>query len=310
MHKDSEAHMMSVEQHKIKLSKLSKGSINAIKRFGEDDMLTYAAAIAFQMVFSLFPFLIFLSALLGILQIPGFFEQLIAKAQTELPGQAMGILEEVVGQIRETKSVGLLLFGAIATLWAASSGIRALMHALNSAYHVEQERATWKRYPLSIVYTIFLAAMVIAAVGLMLLNTQDMRWIADQFDLGVSTTFAVLWTWFRFPVAVLLLMVVVEFVYYVLPNADEPFRFITLGAVLAVIVWVAGSLGFSYFVSNFVVYNATYGSLGTFMALQLYFFISASILLLGAEVNVEIYYQLDEDEEEGEKTQETSQSEE
>ena len=302
--------MTSVGQHKTKLGKLGKGSINAIKRFGEDDMLTYAAAIAYQMFFSLFPFLIFISALLGILQIHGFFEQLIAKAQTELPGQAMSILEQVVGQIRETKSIELLLVGVIATLWAASAGVRALMHALNSAFHVEQERATWKRYPLSIVYTIFLAVMVVAAVGLMLLSTQDMRWIADQLDLGMSTTFVVLWTWLRFPVAVLLLMVVVDFVYYVLPNADEPFRFATLGAVLAVIVWVAGTLGFSYFVPNLVIYNATYGSLGTFMALQLYFFISASILLLGAEVNVQIYYQLDEDEEEGEKTQEASQSEE
>jgi len=97
---------------------------------------------------------------------------------------------------------------------------------------------------------------------------------------------------------------------YTLPNTDQPFRFTTLGAVLAVIVWVASTLGFSYFVSNIVIYNATYGSLGTFMALQLYFFISASILLLGAEVNVEIYSQLDEDEQEGEKPQEASQSEE
>jgi membrane protein len=69
-------------------------------------------------------------------------------------------------------------------------------------------------------------------------------------------------------------------------------------------IWVATSLGFSYFVSSFVVYNATYGSLGTFMALQLYFFVSAAVLLLGAEINVEIYYQLGEDDEEGEKKQE------
>jgi membrane protein len=293
--------MTPVRHYMTKLGTLGKGFINAIKRFGEDDMLTYAAAIAYQMVFSLFPFLIFLSALLGILQIPGFFEQLINEARNELPGQAIDILEQVVAQIRETKSVGLLLFGVIATLWAASAGVRALMHALNSAYHVEQERATLKRYPLSIVYTIVLAVLLMAAVGLMLLSSPHISWIADQLDLGVSTIFLVLWTWLRFPVAVLLLMVTVEFIYYVLPNAHEPIRFITIGAVLAVIVWVAGTLGFSYFVSNFVVYNATYGSLGTFMALQLYSFISASILLLGAEVNVEIYYHPDEGQKEGEK---------
>jgi membrane protein len=273
----------------------------AIERFGEDDMLTYAAAMAYLMLFSLYPFLIFLSALLGILQIPGFFEQLVAQAQTILPGQAMGIVEQVVGQIREQNSVGLLLFGIIAALWSASAAVRAIMHALNAAYHVEQERVTWKRYPLSIVYAIFLSIMVIAAVGLTLIKTQDMGWISEQ--LGMSTIFIRLWTWLHFPVAILLLLGVVAFVYYMLPNAEEPLRLITPGAILAVIVWVATSLGFSYFVSSFVVYNATYGSLGTFMALQLYFFISAAVLLLGAEINVEIYYQLSEDDEEGEKKQ-------
>jgi membrane protein len=297
----------SVGPLKLGFGKLGKCSIKAIERFGEDDMLTYAAAMAYLMLFSLYPFLIFLSALLGILQIPGFFEQLVAQAKTVLPGQAMSIVEQVVGQIREQKSVGLLLFGLIATLWSASAAVRAIMHALNSAYHVEQERAPWKRYPLSIVYAIFLSVMVIAAVGLTLIKTQDMRWISEQ--LGISTTFVTLWPWLHFPVAILLLLGVVAFVYYMLPNADEPLRLITPGAILAVIVWVASSLGFSYFVSSFVVYNATYGSLGTFMALQLYFFISAAVLLLGAEINVEIYYQLNEDDEEEEIKQEECRSE-
>jgi membrane protein len=302
MPKDREVRMASVGPLKLDLGKLHKGSIKAIERFGEDDMLTYAAAMAYLMLFSLYPFLIFLSALLGILQIPGFFEQLVAQAQTVLPGQAMGIVEQVVGQIREQNSVGLLFFGIVATLWSASAAVRALMHALNAAYHVEQERPAWKRYPLSIVYAVLLSVVAIAALGLMLIKTQDMRWISEQ--LGVSTISVTLWAWLHFPCAVLLLMVSVALVYYKLHNADEQFRFITPGAVLAVIVWVAASLGFSYFVSNFLFYNATYGSLGTFMALQLYFFISAAVLLLGAEVNAEIYSQLVEDDEGAEKRQE------
>jgi membrane protein len=293
----------SVNPLKLRFGKLCKCLIKAVERFGEDDMLTYAAAMAYLMLFSLYPFLIFLSALLGILQIPGFFEQLVSQANTVLPGQAMSIVEQVVGQIREENSVGLLLFGIIVTLWSASTAVRAIMHALNSAYHVEQERVTWKRYPLSIIYAIFLSIMMIAAVGLTLIKTQDMRWISEQ--LGISTILVTLWTWLHFPAAILLLLGVVAFVYYMLPNADEPLRLITPGAILAVVAWVASSLGFSYFVSSFVVYNATYGSLGTFMALQLYFFISAAVLLLGAEINVQIYYQLNEDnDEEGENKQE------
>ena len=294
--------MKSAGPLRLGLGGLCKCSVKAISRFGEDDLLTYAAAMAYLMLFSLYPFLIFLSALLGILRIPGFFEQLIAQAQAVLPGQAMAIVEQVVGQIREQNSVGLLLFGIIAALWSGSAAVRALMHALNAAYHVEQERVSWKRYPLSIVYAILLSVAVIAALGFALIKTQDMRWIGEQ--LGISDVLVMLWPWVHFPVAILLLLGVLAFVYYALPNADEPLRLVTPGALLAVIVWVATSLGFSYFVSNFVLYNATYGSLGTFMALQLYLFISAAVLLLGAEMNVEIYYRLGEDDEEGAKNQE------
>ena len=290
---------------------LHKHLINATERFLEDDMMTYAAAIAFQMFFSLFAFVIFLIALLGFLQIPTFFGRLEEQAQTVLPGQAAWIVEQVTGQMPEQSSEWLLFFGIIATLWSASSGVRGLMHALNTAYHVEP-RPTWKRYLLSIFYTIVLTVMIIVAVGSVLIGPQVIGWIADQVSAGtqidVSTIFVGLWTWLRFPIAVLLLMVVVALIYYLLPNADEPFRLITLGTVLAAIVWVATSLGFSYYMSNFVFYSATYGPLGAVLALQIYFFISASVLLFGAEVNVEIYDQLVEDVDERKKTQEASQA--
>ena len=142
----------------------------------------------------------------------------------------------------------------------------------------------------------------------MLIDPQVIGWIADEVgvgtQMGASTMFAALWSWLRFPVALLLLMVVVALIYYLLPNADEPFRLITLGTVLAAIVWVAASLGFAYFVSNFVFYSATYGTLGAVLALQIYLFMSASVLLFGAEVNVQIYDQLVEDVDERKKAQE------
>ena len=303
--------MARAGQRWVGFRELHKHLINAIERFVEDDMMTYAAAIAFQMFFSRFAFVIFLIALLGFLQIPSFFDQLVDQAQTVLPGRAAWIVEQVTGQVPEQSSKWLLFFGIIATLWAASSGVRALMHALNTAYHIES-RSTWKRYPLSIFYTIALALMIIVAVGSMLIDPQVIGWIADEVgvgtQLGMSTMFAALWSWLRFPVALLLLMVVVALIYYLLPNADEPFRLITLGTVLAAIVWIATSLGFSYYVSNFVFYNATYGTLGAVLALQIYLFMSASVLLFGAEVNVQIYDQLVEDVDERKNTQEASQA--
>src|SRR5918912_604094 len=171
--------MATVGQRWVGFRELHTRLINAIERFVEDDMMTYAAAIAFQMFFSLFAFVIFLIALLGFLQTPGSFDRLVEQAQTVLPGQAAQIVEQVTGQVHEQSSKWLLFFGIIATLWSASSAVRALMHALNAAYHAEP-RPTWKRYPLSIFYTIVLTVMIIVAVGPMLVNPQVIGWIADQ----------------------------------------------------------------------------------------------------------------------------------
>ena len=130
--------------------------------------------------------------------------------------------------------------------------------------------------------------MLIVAAGLMLVGPRAAEWIAGQVGLGhVVVT---LWTWLRWPIAAVLLALAAAVVYYVAPNVDQPFRLITPGSVLAVVLQVAASLGFSFYVSTFGTYGATYGSLGGVVVLLLYFFISAAALLLGAEVNAVIYH--------------------
>ena len=106
---------------------------------------------------------------------------------------------------------------------------------------------------------------------------------------GLGDAFVTLWTWLRWPVLALLLMLVTALVYYVAPNVAQPFRLISPGAVLAVAVWVIASAGFSFYVSSFGNYSATYGSLGGVVVLLLYFYLSSAVLLLGAEVNAELY---------------------
>jgi membrane protein len=143
--------------------------------------------------------------------------------------------------------------------------------------------------------------MVIVAVGLMLVGPRVMEWLAEQAGLG--PLFVMFWAWLRFPVATLLLIIFVALVYYMFPNINQPFRFITPGAILAVIVWLAASFGFSFYVSNYVNLHAIYGGLGAIIVLLLYIFISAAVLLFGAEVNAEIYQQFADGEDGGEKTQ-------
>lgn len=266
--------------------------VRSVKEFSADDMLTYASAVAYQVFFSLFPFIIFLLSLLGLLQIPGLFDFLLQQSKAVMPGQAFSLIEGIVSQVRSQSAGGILSFGAVVALWSASSAVRMTMHAMNVAYDVEAERPAWKNIPLSILYTLMLAAMLIVAVGLVLLGNTVAEWFLQQVGLG--GTFVTLWTWLRIPVAVILLVVILAIVYDLFPNFDQPFRLITPGAVLAVIVWIAASLGFSFYVSNFSSYSATYGSIAAVIIILLYFFISAAVVLFGAEVNAEVYRELDD----------------
>lgn len=269
--------------------------INSVKNFVADDMLTYAAALAYQVFFSLFPFVIFMLALFSFLRIPEFFDTLLSQTTTVLPGQSASLLERVVGEIQGRAAGGLLSFGIIAAVFVASAAVRAAMHAFNIAYNVENERPIWWQYPFSILYTLLFAALVISAVALMVVGPRVAEWFADLVGLG--EVFIAFWTYLRWPVAVLLLIVVVALINYLFPNVKQRFRFITPGAVLSVAVWIGASLGFSLYLSTLGEgnYTATYGSIGAIIVLLLYLYITAAVLLLGAEVNAELHRQATND---------------
>jgi membrane protein len=259
----------------------------AVKSFLDDDMVTYAAALSYHLTLALFPFIIFMLTLLGTLGLSDFFDRVLNQAQAALPPDVYELLARVIGEIRGQPREGLLSFSILFALWAASTGMRSVMNALNVAYAVEETRPTWKRYPLSILYTIGLVAVVIAVAIFRLVGP----WAAQRFvtKLGLTTALAKVWTWLHWPVVVLLLLLVIALIYYLGPNIDQPFRYVTPGSVSAVVVWIVASLLFSAYVENFGNYGATYGSLGGMVVLLLYVFVSSAVLLLGAEINATIH---------------------
>jgi membrane protein len=271
--------MKILDLHGIGVMEVLKKSV---KEFLDDDMTTYAAALAYQVLFSIFPFIIFLVSLLGFLHIPQFFIWLQEQAQIFVPREAMQQVNEVIEQLQQPQS-GLLSIGAVMALWVASAAVRSLMNALNFSYNVKESRAAWKLYPLSILYTVGIAAMLILAAAMLLIGPQAMDWVARQ--VGMEQLFVTLWTWLRWPVSFLLLTLAMAIIYWAGPNVRQKFRFISPGAFLAVVVWIAASLGFGYYVSNFADYGAMYGSIGAIVILLFYFYISAAVLLLGAEIN-------------------------
>jgi membrane protein len=272
--------------------------VRTVKEFLDDEMSTYASALAYQMLFSLFPFLLFLIALIGFLHLPDFFSWLRLQSELVLPPQALDQVNPVIDQLQQSKG-GLLSIGIVIALWTASAGVRLMMSAMNAAYDVVEARPAWKRIPLSVFYTIGIAGMLLTVAALMVTGPVVMNWLASQ--IGMEDFIVTLWTILRWPLIIILLMVAVAIMYYVMPDVKQSFRFITPGSVLAVVVWIVASLGFAYYVKTFADYNAMYGSIGAIIVLLLYFYISAAVLLLGAEMNAVIEHMSAEGKEKGEK---------
>src|SRR4051812_13918544 len=259
-------------------------------------MFSYAAALAYRVLFAIVPFLALLVALPWFFGIGGsFVEWLTDQTSFASQGQIAGVVQRWIEQSQYRSQEGWLEIGIVIigiSVWSVSSGIRTLTKALNAAYDVEENRPSWKRYGLSFFYALGLAIMVLVASGLLLIGPALVERVVGLF--GLDEIFVSVWTWLRLPVALILLMLAVSIIYWATPNVNQPYRLITPGAFLAVIVWVLASLGFSFYLANFANYSVIYGSLGVAFALLLYFYISAAALLLGAEVNAAIrYYTLD-----------------
>ncbi|WP_437621590.1 YihY/virulence factor BrkB family protein [Sorangium sp. So ce1151] len=254
-----------------------KDFLNDIKQeWVKDKVDTVAAALAFFGVLAIFPFLLFAVALAGLVIDPAESARLIRELYQVAPPAVANILGERLQALTEGQSPGLLTLGALGAVWAASGGVIALMDALNSAYGVEDSRSFLKRRGISLLVTLGGAVLLAIASAL----TVAAPAIAEH--LG---PFGTLLLWLRVPVSALIVMAVLATLYYVLPDVEQKFRFITPGSVVAVVIWVLASLGFSFYVSRFGSYEVSYGALGGVIVLLLWSWISSMAVLLGAEIN-------------------------
>lgn len=261
---------------------LIKRSLQAYLRH---DMPVHAAALSFRMLFSMFPFVIFLLALLSFFRLPTFFGWLREQAGPLLPQPALQQVDAILIELQVPQK-GLLSIGAVVALWLASGAMRSLMRALNVAYAAKESRPAWKRYPLSILFTIGIALMLTAAAILMHFGPQAMQWLAGL--VGLEASFVTLWAWLRWPAALMLSSLAVAIAYHVAPNVSHQFKLVSAGSLLSVLVWSVASLGFSYYVQNFANYDVMFGSIGAVIVLLAYIHLSMSVLLFGAEVNAVI----------------------
>lgn len=265
--------------------------------FLEHRMPTFAAALAYRGLFALFPFVLLLVVLVSLFAPPDTFGRLMEEVKAQSSEQVPEQLEPVVDRGREQikpleglsrraerqADGGVLIVAVGVALWSVSSLASTVADAFNTAYGLLETRPWWKVQALSLLSGPIVALAVIAAVLLMLTGPQLAEGIAGA--LGVREVFLFLWGWLRYPVALVLLWVVLSFVYRYSPAVNQTLGSVWLGAAVAVIAWALTSVGFSVYLANFADYGVTYGSLGAAVGLLLYLDLSASIVLAGAELN-------------------------
>ena len=261
-----------------------------VKEFREDNLTDWAAALTYYSVLSLFPGLLSLVAVLGLVgQHPETTDALLGIVADVGPSSAVDTFEEPIQEVVENKGgAGALLgVGLALALWSASGYVGAFMRASNAIYEVEEGRPFWKLRPLQIaVTTVMVLLLAVVAVGLVVTGPLAGA-VGDAIGLGDSAVTA--WGIAKWPVLLAIVMGMFAALYHVAPNVRRPrYRLISPGGVLAVVVWVIGSAGFALYVANFGSYNATYGALGGVITFLVWLWLSNSALLLGAELDAEL----------------------
>jgi membrane protein len=256
----------------------------------EDNLTDWAAALTYYGVLSIFPALLVLVALLGLLgEHPRTTDALLEIVEDLSPGAASETLRDPIVDVIESKGgAGALLgVGLLGALWSASGYIGAFMRAMNVLYEVPEGRPFWKLRPLQIAITI-LMVLLLALVAIAIVVTGPLA-SAIGGVVGLSDAAVTAWSWGKWPFLVLIVMMMLAVLYYAAPNVRHPgFRFLTRGSVVAIVLWLVASLLFGLYVASFGSYNKTYGSLGAVVVFLIWFWISNLALLLGAELDTEL----------------------
>lgn len=240
-----------------------------------------SAELAYFFLLSLFPFLIFMLTLTAYL--PLSTDDVLGVIEQYAPASAMSLVESITHQTLNNRNGGLLSFGIIAALWSASNGMNAIVRSLNHAYDVEENRSFIIVRLTSIFLTIAMVFTILVALLLPVFGREIGR-LASDF-VGASDLFLSVWAAIRWGVSPLVLLIVFSALYVIAPNKKLSLRFVMPGAVFATIGWIIVSTLFSFYVSTFANYSATYGSIGGIIVLMIWFYLSGILIILGGEIN-------------------------
>lgn len=248
-----------------------------------DRLMLGAASLAYYLTLSIFPAMIFFLSLLPYLPLPDLQGSILGLMEELLPSEAAQMFSNTVYEVLSQKRDGLLSVGAVLTLWAASTGVYAIIQQLNVTYGALESRPFWKVRLVSILLTCAFGALTLSALVTMLLGDQVGVWL--QSTLQWEDAILVAFTALRWALVALALALAFALINTFGPDTKHRFQLFTPGGLVAVALIVVASLAFKLYVSRFADYNATYGSLGAVIILMFWLNIMGFVILLGAELN-------------------------
>ena len=256
-------------------------------RLLDDDILALGAQMAYYLILSFFPFLIFLMALIG--NSPISSQQVLMGLLGILPEEAYILVRNTVVEIVDTKAGGLAPVSGIVALWFASNGIGSIITGLNKAYDEKERRPFWLVKLISIIFTLLLSTVIIFSFILLVFSGVIKKQILDGMELEPS--YQNLWNTGRYIFISSVIFLVFLILYRFTPSRRMRWKEVIPGAILATIGWLGTSLGFAYYVDNFSNYSRFYGSIGGVVVLLIWLYYSAVIVLLGGELNAALAYE-------------------
>jgi membrane protein len=255
----------------------------------EDEVFSRAAELSYYFLLALFPFLIFITSIIGMVlgSGTGTRHALFDYLARVMPPSAYQLISSTMLEVSSASGGGKLSFGILAALWAASNGLTAITTSLNVAYDLKESRSWWKQRLTSISLTIALSVLIIGALVLVIAGGRIAEWLAASYGFGPF--FPTAWKIIQWPVILACMILAFALIYYFAPDfREQSWQWLTPGAAIGVALWLIVSLGFRVYLHFFDSYSATYGSLGAVIVLMLWLYFTGAAVLIGGEINSEI----------------------
>lgn len=253
----------------------------------DDDVLNLAAQQAYYFFFALFPALLFAIALASFFPLQGLIDDTVAMMSRMAPAGVTTTLTDAMKAISNQNSGGILTFAFVFALWSSSGAMVSIITTLNTAYDVTESRPWWKTRVTAMVLTAGIAVFALISMFLIIAGPTVAETIAARMNLGPAFTWA--WWILQWPLVFAIVATAIGLVYYFAPDVEQDWAWITPGAILATLLWLAASLALKIYYQYVPgADNAAYGAIGGIMVLMLWFYLSGIALLLGAEMNAEV----------------------